>query len=214
MLQGAVRLLGHLDQFLDRSGVADRHHQPPATRELGDQSLGNMASTCRGKDCVERGVIGAAFGPVALDDLDIVIAEATEPLACNSDQRIVPFDRDHLTGDAADHRRCVSRAGTDLEHRVAGLDRRAGPRSGLAGVAEPVREEELRDREATVLRTDAQDLLAVAEAGSLLGTGALMVMDETDCVVAAAERMIGSPEKRSAIAERRGLDMKYDEIVA
>ena len=34
------------------------------------------------------------------------------------------------------------------------------------------------------------DYESVAEAGSLLGTGALMVMDETDCVVAAAERMV------------------------
>jgi NADH-quinone oxidoreductase subunit F len=34
------------------------------------------------------------------------------------------------------------------------------------------------------------DYESVAEAGSLLGTGALMVMDQTDCVVEAAERMV------------------------
>ena len=34
------------------------------------------------------------------------------------------------------------------------------------------------------------DFESVAEAGSLLGTGAVMVMDETDCVVEAAERMV------------------------
>jgi NADH-quinone oxidoreductase subunit F len=34
------------------------------------------------------------------------------------------------------------------------------------------------------------DYESVAEAGSLLGTGAMMVMDETDCVVEAAERMV------------------------
>jgi NADH-quinone oxidoreductase subunit F len=34
------------------------------------------------------------------------------------------------------------------------------------------------------------DYESIAEAGSLLGTGAIMVMDETDCVVAAAERMV------------------------
>jgi NADH-quinone oxidoreductase subunit F len=34
------------------------------------------------------------------------------------------------------------------------------------------------------------DYESVAEAGSLLGTGAIMVMDETDCVVEAAERMV------------------------
>ena len=34
------------------------------------------------------------------------------------------------------------------------------------------------------------DYESIAEAGSLLGTGALMVMDETDCVVEAAERMV------------------------
>jgi NADH-quinone oxidoreductase subunit F len=34
------------------------------------------------------------------------------------------------------------------------------------------------------------DYESVAAAGSLLGTGAIMVMDETDCVVAAAERMV------------------------
>ncbi len=36
----------------------------------------------------------------------------------------------------------------------------------------------------------ALDYESVAEAGSLLGTGAIMVMDESDCVVAAAERMV------------------------
>ena len=36
----------------------------------------------------------------------------------------------------------------------------------------------------------ALDYESIAEAGSLLGTGAIMVMDETDCVVAAAERMV------------------------
>ena len=34
------------------------------------------------------------------------------------------------------------------------------------------------------------DYESIAEAGSLLGTGAIMVMDETDCVVEAAERMV------------------------
>ncbi len=34
------------------------------------------------------------------------------------------------------------------------------------------------------------DYESIAEAGSLLGTGAIMVLDETDCVVAAAERMV------------------------
>jgi NADH-quinone oxidoreductase subunit F len=34
------------------------------------------------------------------------------------------------------------------------------------------------------------DYESVAEAGSLLGTGAVMVLDETDCVVEAAERMV------------------------
>jgi NADH-quinone oxidoreductase subunit F len=36
----------------------------------------------------------------------------------------------------------------------------------------------------------ALDYESVAAAGSLLGTGAIMVMDETDCVVEAAERMV------------------------
>jgi NADH-quinone oxidoreductase subunit F len=34
------------------------------------------------------------------------------------------------------------------------------------------------------------DYESIAEVGSLLGTGAIMVMDETDCVVEAAERMV------------------------
>jgi NADH-quinone oxidoreductase subunit F len=34
------------------------------------------------------------------------------------------------------------------------------------------------------------DYESIAEAGSLLGTGAVMVMDDTDCVVEAAERMV------------------------
>ena len=34
------------------------------------------------------------------------------------------------------------------------------------------------------------DYESVAEAGSLLGTGAIMVLDDTDCVVEAAERMV------------------------
>ena len=36
----------------------------------------------------------------------------------------------------------------------------------------------------------ALDYESIAAAGSMLGTGAVMVMDETDCVVEAAERMV------------------------
>ena len=49
-------------------------------------------------------------------------------------------------------------------------------------------------RLAPLLTADAIDVHldyeSVAEAGSLLGTGAVMVLDETDCVVEAAERMV------------------------
>ena len=79
-----------------------------------------MAAARRGEDRVERRFVGPAPGAVALDDLDIVVAEPLQPLARDLDQLVLALDGDHLAGDAADHRGRVARARADLEHLVAG----------------------------------------------------------------------------------------------
>ena len=81
-----------------------------------------MAAAGGGEDRVERRFLGAAAGAVALDDLDVVIAEAGDPLLGDFDQLALPLDRHHLAGDPADDRRRIAGAGADLEHLVARLD--------------------------------------------------------------------------------------------
>ena len=83
-----------------------------------------MASARRREDRVKRRLVAASPGAVALDDLDIVVAEPLQPLARDLDQLVLPLDPDHLVGNPADDRRRVARARTDLEHLVARLDLR------------------------------------------------------------------------------------------
>ena len=63
-----------------------------------------------------------------MDDPDIVVAEPRHPRRRQLGQLGMALDRDHRAGDPAHHRGGIARAGADLEHRVAGRDRRP-PRS-------------------------------------------------------------------------------------
>src|SRR5437868_4684591 len=119
LLQDSVLLLGHFDQFLHRTGIADRHDEPSAGRKLLDQRTWDMAPAGGGEDRVERRLIAATGGPVAFDNLDVAVTEPPQPLARDVDQIMLALDPDHLRGNAADHRRGVTRAGADLEHDVA-----------------------------------------------------------------------------------------------
>ena len=83
-----------------------------------------MAPAGRGQDGVERRLLRAAPRAVAFDDLDIVVAKPAHPLARDLDQPMLPFDGDDPVGNAADDRRGISRACTDLEHYVVRSDRR------------------------------------------------------------------------------------------
>jgi hypothetical protein len=76
----------------------------------------------------------------------------SKPLARDLDQIVLPFDPDHLAGDAADYRGGVSRPGADLEHLVAQADtRRLDHQPDDVG---------LRDR---LPRLDRQRVIAVRE---------------------------------------------------
>src|SRR6476646_303253 len=104
LLQDSAVLLGDLDQLLNPAGIADRHHQPPAGRKLGDQGLGNVAAARRGEDRVIGGFVGPAAGAVTLDDLDMAVAKPPQSLASNLHQLVLPLDRDHSVHDSAEDR--------------------------------------------------------------------------------------------------------------
>src|SRR4051812_6849567 len=76
LLEDAVLLFGHLDQLLNAAGFTHRHDDAAVGRELLNERARHVAPAGCCEDRIERGVRAAAFGPVALDDLDIVVAEA------------------------------------------------------------------------------------------------------------------------------------------
>ena len=119
-LDGAVGSPRDLDQILDRSRIAKRHHQPPARLQLREQLMRHMASAGSGQDRIERRFLGKAERSVALDDPDIVVAELFHPLRGERDQLMLPLDRNDTLGDLADDRRGIARPGADLEHHVVG----------------------------------------------------------------------------------------------
>src|SRR6185369_4828625 len=155
-LQDSVFLLRDLDEFLHAIGIADGHDDPSVGGELLDQRPRNVASGGGGEDRTKRRLVAPALRAVTLDDLDIVITEAPHSLASDRDQLGLPLDPDHLGGDAADHRRGVTRTGSHLEHLFARCDtRRLDHQRDDIG---------LRDR---LPRLDRNRMVAIGEMGML-----------------------------------------------
>src|SRR5438477_3105626 len=100
--------LRDLDQLLHPAWVAQRHDDAAARRELVDQRPGHVAAARSGDDRVIGSALRPALGAVALDDLDIAVAEPLEPLARHFDQFMLPLHADHRVCDAADDRSRVT----------------------------------------------------------------------------------------------------------
>src|SRR5437764_2879497 len=96
LLENAILLLGHLDQLLDPAGLAHRHDDAAVRRELLDQRARHVAPARRRQDGIERGVLAAAFGTVALDDLDVIVAKAPQTAARHCDEVVLPLDRNYF----------------------------------------------------------------------------------------------------------------------
>src|SRR6185369_2896488 len=77
----AVGALRDPDEPLHRTGPTQRHHQHPACLQLAEQRLWHMAAARRSENCIVRRPRRPALRPVALDDLDIVVAKPRQPLA-------------------------------------------------------------------------------------------------------------------------------------
>jgi hypothetical protein len=107
-----------------RVGVADRHHQASAPRQLVEQRRRRLRPAGGDQDRVERRPLGPAQRAVAGAHLDGGGAVRLEPPARQCGQRGVPLDRADFAGDAREHGGGVARAGADLEHAVAGADPR------------------------------------------------------------------------------------------
>src|SRR3954452_6689222 len=92
----AIGTLGHLDQLLHPARLADRHDDAPAVGELLDPRLGHVAAAGGGDDRIERSLVETALRPVALDNLEVVVAEAVNALPRELDQVVLPLDADHF----------------------------------------------------------------------------------------------------------------------
>lgn len=122
-LPGVLAGAGDAQQGL-QALASDRNDEPPAELELTLERLGDTVASRGDEDRVERRFVGQAQAAVAVDNGHIVIAERVDSLGGRPGERLVPFDREHLPGDARHHRRRIARAGTHLEHLPAGRDLR------------------------------------------------------------------------------------------
>ena len=114
-----------------------------------------MASARRGEDRVERRFVRPAAGAVALDDLDIVVAEPLQAFARDLDQFVLAFDRD---------RPCPAMRRSPRPHSPSPRRPRARCSPGLdAGRLDHQRDDvRLRNR---LPRLDRQRMVAVGEIG-------------------------------------------------
>src|SRR5690349_3048207 len=80
LFEASVVAPGHLDQFLHPAQLTDRHDDAPVGGELFHERRRDVAAAGSGNDRIEWRSVRPAFRSVALDDLDIVVAEALQPL--------------------------------------------------------------------------------------------------------------------------------------
>ena len=113
-------------------------------------------------------MLRATQGSIALDDLDVGVAEPLEPLASGFNEVVLALDPDHLAGDAADDSCRVAGTGSDLEHLVAGLD---------AGRLDHQRDDiRLGNR---LPRLDRQRMVAIRKV-AIVGADELLARDRTE----------------------------------
>ena len=79
-----LRNAGDANEFLHLWIASDRNDQPPADLELLLQRFGNLRPAGGDNDAVIGRVLGPSFRPIAVEDMNVVIAEIGEPEAAFS----------------------------------------------------------------------------------------------------------------------------------
>ena len=106
---------------------ADRHHQPSTIRvELLQQRLRDRWTAGRHEDGPIRRSRRPALGPVADDDLDVVIAGVAQSLASLVREALVALDARHVRAELGEDRGLVAGARADLQ-RPRALPASSGP---------------------------------------------------------------------------------------
>ena len=145
------------EQELLAGRAPDGHDEPAARLEL---LVERVRDSRRGGSDGDRGegrVLGEAERPVADVHLDAAVARRGERLAGPFGELGHALDRVHLAGELGEHGRLVARAGADVEHALAALQRER--------LADPGDHVGLRDR---LARADRQRRVLV-RAPALLG---------------------------------------------
>ena len=96
-----------------------RHDQAAARRELAEQRLGDLGPAGRNGDGVVGGMLGPAEGPVAAEDVRVVVPEPRQAFARTVREELETLDGEHLLHEAAQNGRRVAGARPDLEHPLA-----------------------------------------------------------------------------------------------
>src|SRR5207248_10086729 len=96
-------------------------HETTTDLELRAKAFRNLRSPCGHDDGVERRRIGPAQGAVAMEHVDIAIAEADEPPLRHLGERAVALDRVDLPGDAGKHGGGVAGTGAYLKDTGPGF---------------------------------------------------------------------------------------------
>ena len=100
---------------------ADRDHQPPADLQLLLQRLRNLRSAGRHDDGIIGSMLRPSFGAVAVQHVNIVVAEFGKQRRGLVRELAETFDRVDMARDLRQHRGGIAGTGADLENLLAAL---------------------------------------------------------------------------------------------
>lgn len=121
----AILVLRNADdayQFLAMLIGADRNHQPAADLQLLLERLWNLRTAGGHHDGVVGRMLGPAFGPVTMQNVDVIVTEFRKCDRRLFRERTEAFDRVHIGRNLRQHRGGVTGAGSDLQHLLAALE--------------------------------------------------------------------------------------------
>ena len=109
------------DQFLGALIGADRDHQPPADLQLLLERLRNLRSAGGDDDGIVGRMLRPALGAIAVQDVDIVVAEFGQRRRGLFRELAETFDRVDVGRDLRQHRGGIAGTRADLENLLAAL---------------------------------------------------------------------------------------------
>ncbi len=107
------------NQLLCPRVATDRYHHASANSQLMQQTLGNVRSTGRHQDGIERRLILPAFRAIRVTNVHIVIASIRQVAGRSFGELPDAFNGENLTRDFGQDCRGVTRAATDLQDLFA-----------------------------------------------------------------------------------------------